>query len=123
MILPSTQEATSGPARYDTRIQEFKNSGVRSQESRSQKFRGCRMGRRLPGLWFVIHHFHAMKNHARAKLRLSRGRRANPAQTEPRPTRSFQQFLQPSLKTAKVLRARVSSQIFTRARPWSAPDS
>src|SRR5271165_1235882 len=39
MILPSTQEATSGPARYDTRIQEFKNSriqGVRSQESEVQ---------------------------------------------------------------------------------------
>src|SRR5208337_5481602 len=105
MILPSTQEATSGPARYDTRIQEFKNSRIqefKESEVRSQKFRGCRMGRRLPGLWFVIHHFHAMKNHARAKLRLSRGRRANPAQTEPRPTRSFQQFLQPSLKTAKV---------------------
>src|SRR5271166_3244910 len=27
-----------------------------------------------------------------------------------------------SLKTAKVRRARVSSQIFTRARPWSAPE-
>src|SRR5271165_5647172 len=89
MILPSTQEATSGPARYDTRIQEFKNSRIqefknsriqefKESEVRSQKFRGCRMGRRLPGLWFVIHHFHAMKNHARAKLRLSRGRRANP---------------------------------------------
>src|SRR5271165_7422262 len=40
MILPSTQEATSGPARYDTRIQEFKNSRI--QEVRSTPRAGAR---------------------------------------------------------------------------------
>jgi len=37
-------------------------------------------------------------------------------------TRQENLIITPSLKTAKVRRARVSSQIFTRARPWGAPD-